>query len=132
VIAWAERAKERLGLLDTSDEQLEEMEAERGRLAGEVAELASALSASRKTAAGRFGEQVTVELAGLAMPHARIEVVVAPRPGRREPSVADGGRGRGGRRGPTARTRSRSGFTRTRGRPRRRCRKAPPAASCPG
>jgi DNA repair protein RecN (Recombination protein N) len=80
VIAWADRARERLGMLDTSDEELEEMEAERARLAGEVAELASALSGSRRTAAGRFGEQVTVELAGLAMPHARIDVVVGPRP----------------------------------------------------
>src|SRR5690606_427964 len=31
-------------------------------------------------AAVRFAEQVSEELAGLAMPHARVEVVVSPRP----------------------------------------------------
>ncbi|GAA1774736.1 DNA repair protein RecN [Luedemannella helvata] len=80
VIAWAARARERLGLLDTSDEQLEEMEAERAKLGAEVAELAGQVSASRKAAAVRFAELVTGELAGLAMPHARVDVVVAPRP----------------------------------------------------
>jgi DNA repair protein RecN (Recombination protein N) len=79
VIAWGQRAQERLGLLDTSDEQLEEMEAERVKLGAEVAELAAALSASRKSAAGRFADLVTAELAGLAMPHARVDVVVLPK-----------------------------------------------------
>ncbi|HCT78338.1 MAG TPA: DNA repair protein RecN [Micromonosporaceae bacterium] len=79
VIAWAERAKERLSMLDTSDEVLEEMEKELHRLAGEVAALATRLRAARCDAAVRFAEQVTVELTGLAMPHSRIEVVVAPR-----------------------------------------------------
>src|SRR5919197_64696 len=46
VIAWAERARARLAELDTSDEQLEEMDRERRRLAGEVGELAGAVSAS--------------------------------------------------------------------------------------
>jgi DNA repair protein RecN (Recombination protein N) len=79
VIAWAQRARERLSLLDTSDEALEEMERELARLAGEVAVLASRLRAARRDAAVHFANQVTVELAGLAMPHARIEFVVAPR-----------------------------------------------------
>jgi DNA repair protein RecN (Recombination protein N) len=80
VIAWAQRARSRLGELDTSDELLEEMERERQRLAGEVAEQAGALTGSRREAAARFAQAVTAELAGLAMPHSRIEVVVAPRP----------------------------------------------------
>lgn len=79
VIAWAERAKERLSMLDTSDEVLEEMEKELHRLAGEVTALAGRLRAARCDAAVRFAEQVTVELTGLAMPHSRIEVVVAPK-----------------------------------------------------
>ncbi|HKT02558.1 MAG TPA: DNA repair protein RecN [Rugosimonospora sp.] len=79
VIAWADRARERLGELDTSDELLEELDRERQRLAGEVAELAAQVSAARREAGGRFAEAVTVELAGLAMPHARIEVAVLPR-----------------------------------------------------
>jgi DNA repair protein RecN (Recombination protein N) len=86
VIAWAERARTRLGELDTSDELLEELDRERQRLAAEVAELAGRLSAARREAATRFSEQVTAELTGLAMPHARVEVSVLPRPpGRGEP-----------------------------------------------
>ncbi|MFD1324198.1 DNA repair protein RecN [Micromonospora sonneratiae] len=92
VIAWADRAQRRLSELDTSDELLDELERERERLAGEVAELAERLSAARREAAGRFAEQVSVELAGLAMPHARIEVTVSPRPaGRGEPTLCVGG-----------------------------------------
>jgi DNA repair protein RecN (Recombination protein N) len=79
VIAWAERARERLAELDTSDEVLDELDRERQRLAAQVTELAARLTAARQEAAGRFAEQVTVELAGLAMPHARIEVTVVPR-----------------------------------------------------
>uniref|UniRef100_UPI000E3B5AFE DNA repair protein RecN n=1 Tax=Allorhizocola rhizosphaerae TaxID=1872709 RepID=UPI000E3B5AFE len=79
VIAWAERAKERLSLLDTSDEALEEMQRELERLAGEVAGVAARLRAARREAAVRFSDLVTHELAGLAMPHARVEVVVSPR-----------------------------------------------------
>ncbi|HEU4424921.1 MAG TPA: DNA repair protein RecN [Pilimelia sp.] len=88
VIAWAERARSRLGELDTSDELLEELDRERQRLAAEVAELAGRLSAARREAAGRFSAQVTAELTGLAMPHGRIEVSVLPRPaGRGEPAL---------------------------------------------
>ncbi|MFY1694250.1 MULTISPECIES: DNA repair protein RecN [unclassified Solwaraspora] len=88
VIAWAQRARERLADLDTSDELLDELDRERARLAEEVAELASRVSAARRSAAVRFAEQVSVELAGLAMPHARVEVVVLARPpGRGEPAL---------------------------------------------
>jgi DNA repair protein RecN (Recombination protein N) len=88
VIAWADHARSRLSELDTSDELLEELDRERQRLAGTVAELAVRLTAARQEAAGRFAEQVSVELAGLAMPHARVEVVVVPRTaGRDEPTV---------------------------------------------
>jgi DNA repair protein RecN (Recombination protein N) len=88
VVAWAQRARERLAELDTSDDLLDELERERDRLAVEVAELAARISASRKEAAARFAEQVTAELAGLAMPHARIEVVVLPRAaGRADPTL---------------------------------------------
>jgi DNA repair protein RecN (Recombination protein N) len=88
VIAWADRARTRLAELDTSDELLDELDRERRRLSGEVAQAAAVVSAARREAAGRFSEQVTTELAGLAMPHARIEVVVAPKPaGRGEPTL---------------------------------------------
>jgi DNA repair protein RecN (Recombination protein N) len=88
VIRWAERARARLSDLDTSDELLEELDRERQRLAAEVADLAARLSAARREAAARFSEQVSTELTGLAMPHARVEVAVAPRAaGRGEPTV---------------------------------------------
>jgi len=90
VIAWATRARERLSLLDTSDEVLGEMQKELERLASEVSGLASTLRQARREAAVRFAEKVTVELTGLAMPHARIEVVVAPRPAGEHSLVVDG------------------------------------------
>jgi DNA repair protein RecN (Recombination protein N) len=80
VIAWAQRAQARLAELDPTDERLAELEAEEARLAAEVAGLATRLTASRGEAAGRFATSVSEELTGLAMPHARIEVVVNPRP----------------------------------------------------
>ena len=88
VIAWAENARTRLAALDSSDELLEELDKERLRLAATVGELAARLTAARAEAAGRFSGQVSVELAGLAMPHARVEIVVQPRAGGRdEPTV---------------------------------------------
>jgi DNA repair protein RecN (Recombination protein N) len=124
VIAWADHARTRLGELDTSDELLEELDRERKRLAGEVAELAATLSAARREAAGRFSDRVTVELAGLAMPHARIEVAVSAKPWSspvRGPGWAV-----------TVPTRWSCGCTPTRAPRRCRCSAAPPAVSCRG
>ncbi|MFF5297298.1 DNA repair protein RecN [Paractinoplanes globisporus] len=88
VIAWAENARTRLAALDTSDEVLEELDKERQRLAAQVGELAQRLTAARAEAAVRFSEAVSVELAGLAMPHARVEVAVVPRTaGKDEPTI---------------------------------------------
>jgi DNA repair protein RecN (Recombination protein N) len=92
VIAWADRARSRLAELDTSDEMLEELDRELARLADEVAALATEVSKSRQAAAERFAADVTSELAGLAMPNARIQVVVLPKPvDRGEPALAIGG-----------------------------------------
>lgn len=88
VIAWAENARTKLSELDNSDELLDELDKERQRLAATVGELAGRLTAARREAAGRFSEAVSVELAGLAMPHARVEVAVLTRPpSRDEPTV---------------------------------------------
>ncbi|MFD0521742.1 DNA repair protein RecN [Paractinoplanes durhamensis] len=88
VIAWAANARERLGALDSSDELLEELDKERQRLAAQVGEFAARLTAARVEAAVRFSEAVSVELAGLAMPHSRVEVAVPPRvAGKDEPTV---------------------------------------------
>ncbi|MET8153138.1 DNA repair protein RecN [Actinoplanes sp. NPDC049668] len=93
VIAWAENARTRLAALDSSDELLEELDRERLRIAATVGELAGRLTAARAEAAGRFAEQVSVELTGLAMPHSRVAIAVLPRAaGRDEPTVTvDGG-----------------------------------------
>ena len=88
VIAWAENARSRLAALDTSDELLEELDKERQRLAAQVGELAQRLTAARAEAAVRFSGAVSVELAGLAMPHAKVEVAVIPRAaGKDEPAL---------------------------------------------
>ena len=89
VIAWADHARSRLAALDTSDELLDELDKERQRQEAGVGELAGRLTEARAEAAARFSAAVSVELAGLAMPHARVDVTVAPRsPGRGEPTLA--------------------------------------------
>jgi len=89
VIAWAENARTRLAALDSSDELLDELDKERQRLEAAVGELAGRLTAARQEAAGRFSEQVSVELTGLAMPHSRVEVAVLPRSDGLGPDGAD-------------------------------------------
>ena len=92
VIAWADHARTRLTELDSSDELLDELDRERARLAEVVAALAAEASKSRSVAAVRFSDEVTVELTGLAMPHAQVQVVVMPRPaGRGEPTLTVAG-----------------------------------------
>ena len=91
VIAWADRARGRLAELDTSDDLLDELDRERQRLEGEVGGLAARVTAARKEAAVRFSEAVSVELAGLAMPHSRVEVAVVPSRG--EPQLDGAGIG---------------------------------------
>ncbi|SHG64665.1 DNA replication and repair protein RecN [Streptoalloteichus hindustanus] len=84
VLAWAARAEERLAGLDTSEEALAALAARRDELAGELAGIAEKVTAARTAAAGELAAAVTAELAGLAMPHARIEVVVRPHEARPE------------------------------------------------
>ena len=79
VLAWAEEAEKQLVDLDVSDEALAALAAERDALAGETAKLGSALSAARRVAADRLASSNSAELAGLAMPEARVTVTVAAR-----------------------------------------------------
>jgi len=78
VLAWAERSAARLLDLDSTDERIEVLTAERDRLASALAEAATALSVARTEAAGRLELSVTDELTLLAMPHARLQITVAP------------------------------------------------------
>jgi DNA repair protein RecN (Recombination protein N) len=93
VLAWAETARERLLQLDSSTETLAALAAERDALAAELAATSVTLSAARREAAADFGVAVTEELAGLAMPHARVEAVVDTRePGGDQPALTIDGR----------------------------------------
>lgn len=79
VLAWAERSATRLLDLDGTDERIEELRAELEVLTRDREAAAAALTAARTEAAGRLGEEVTAELALLAMPHARLSVEVRPK-----------------------------------------------------
>ena len=79
VLAWQGRSSERLLDLDGTDERIETLRAERDRLRVGLTQVAGALTAARSEAAGRLADAVTGELAALAMPHARLDVVVEER-----------------------------------------------------
>lgn len=72
VLAWATDARRRLSELDTSDEALEELAAQRAAARAEVDDLGGQISAGRRAAAEGFAAEVGRELAGLAMKSARV------------------------------------------------------------
>jgi len=76
VLDWARRAAVRVGELDNDDETIATLTATEAELSAQVIELAARLSELRTQAGERFAEDVTAELAALAMPHARIFVVL--------------------------------------------------------
>ncbi|GAB2452531.1 DNA repair protein RecN [Nocardioides hungaricus] len=88
VLAWSERSTTRLLDLDHTDERIGELRAEQEVLTAEREVAAAALTAARTETAGRLGEEVTGELALLAMPYARLRVEVRPK-GRFTASGAD-------------------------------------------
>lgn len=76
VIAYYESAAKRLLDLDSSDEQIEKLEAEVTGLFSQVEDLASQITAVRKHAALRLEQAVTEELKTLAMGGATLVVTV--------------------------------------------------------
>ena len=78
VLAWATQAGTRLAELD-DDGRVERLAAEHDRLTVQLAGEAALLSALRTDAAGKLAAAVDVELDGLAMSQASIEVVVDQR-----------------------------------------------------
>jgi DNA repair protein RecN (Recombination protein N) len=76
VLRWAKAAAARVGDLDNDDEKIAALTAQAAELADTVADCAGELTAARTQTAGRFAEEVTAELAALAMPHARLTVAV--------------------------------------------------------
>jgi DNA repair protein RecN (Recombination protein N) len=80
VLAWAEDARARLARLDVSDEALAALAADRDSARAEVDRLATAVSAGRRAAAETFAAEVGRELAGLAMPSARVSLAIDSHP----------------------------------------------------
>ena len=80
VLRWADEARDRLARIDVSDEAIEKLRAVRDEAVDAVARGAAAITARRTAAAAELAEAVSAELAGLAMPDARLAVEVAPRP----------------------------------------------------
>jgi DNA repair protein RecN (Recombination protein N) len=78
VLVWAKGAAARLAELDNDDDRIAALEAREAELAANVKELGGQLTAMRQEAAARFDSAVTAELTALAMPHARLNVVVSP------------------------------------------------------
>ncbi|GHH74889.1 DNA repair protein RecN [Streptomyces sulfonofaciens] len=74
VLDWAAKGAARLTELDSDDDRIGELTAERDALRAELGQFAQALTDARSEAAARFGAAVTEELASLAMPHARVTI----------------------------------------------------------
>ena len=79
VLDWAERARVRLADIDTSDEALDRLAQRRDSAADALRARAAAVTAARVAAADTLSRDVTAELQGLAMAHARLIVAVRPR-----------------------------------------------------
>ncbi len=79
VLRWAQQARKTLATLDTSAAALGELQQRCAAEHVRLAELAAALSRARAAASRRFAEEVTVELTGLAMPHASITAQLSQR-----------------------------------------------------
>lgn len=77
VLSWSQEAARRLFELDDTDERINALREERATLRAELAEVGGQLSKLRTEAAVRLGAEVSDELTLLAMPHARLEVVVS-------------------------------------------------------
>jgi DNA repair protein RecN (Recombination protein N) len=80
VLAWSQRAAQRLTCLDTDDDRICALTARRVELVAELTDLVGRLSAARRKAAARFSNAVTAELPALAMRDATVHVAVTQTP----------------------------------------------------
>jgi DNA repair protein RecN (Recombination protein N) len=80
VLEWSRRSSLRLLELEGDDDRIVAFRAERDQLRGRLADLGGQVSRARSAAAGRLGQEVSSELAELAMPDARLQVDVRQRP----------------------------------------------------
>jgi DNA repair protein RecN (Recombination protein N) len=77
VLQWAAESTVRLTRLEQSDERIATLTERVEELSAELTSLAARIGLGRREAATRFTELVLVELAALAMPHARLSFEVA-------------------------------------------------------
>lgn len=78
VLRWADEAGLRLLELDRGEDRVAELTERVEALDADLVELAGRVTARRQEAADRLAAAVTAELAGLAMPDARLEVRLTP------------------------------------------------------
>jgi len=76
VLQWAAESAVRLTQLEQSDDRIATLERRVEALTTELASLAGHISRARHEASGRFSELVLSELAALAMPHARLRLLL--------------------------------------------------------
>ncbi|MHA2788908.1 DNA repair protein RecN [Corynebacterium sp. S7] len=76
VVDFRDKAQQRLSKIDTSSEALEELKKQASAAEKDMVAKAATLTKARKKAAKALAAAVTKELHGLAMPKARLEVVV--------------------------------------------------------
>jgi DNA repair protein RecN (Recombination protein N) len=79
VLAWSQKAAERVTTLDTDDDRITALTAHRVELVATLTDTAAAVSAARMAAAERFTVAVSGELPALAMPDAHVQVEVTQR-----------------------------------------------------
>ncbi len=91
VLAFAEKAREKLSLITNADARTAELEQECQSLRTELADLAAKLSAKRAAAAELIAKGVERELDDLHMPSAKFEVRIERTPAEDGLSDADGG-----------------------------------------
>ena len=78
ILAFRDRAAAELGETETADERLAELTAERDAHAAELARAAKRLSQGRRKAGRALSRALEAALQDLALPHAGIEVELAP------------------------------------------------------
>jgi len=100
VLEWAESARSRVAGWSSLEDRLPQLEADAADVVQEMLGVARSLTAARREAAQRLEKLVSVELAGLAMAGATIEVRVEPRvadaPNPLPRDIGGTGYGRGG------------------------------------
>lgn len=78
VLDWARASADRLLELEGTGDRIDELRTVVARLDRELDEAAESIRADRRVAAAKLAEAAGVELAALALPHARLEFTVTP------------------------------------------------------